>query len=599
MKKNQIETGVRSLSLGLALAVFAVSLVLGACDVIESPKETAPLGELAENDPAYTVPDADGKVRVKIQVPADDARSLTGVTAKRYADFYEVIFKDRTEILPIYYSDSKPAGETLAVQIPVGHHYDILFLAGYDKSKRVLVGSSFINDKDANGVARYNPPSSTTGLGYLIEAGKVNVVEIGITPVTVNPNNAYVFSWDGTGPAIVPKPQISSDLNVLIETVGPVFTPAGVDSVTVAITAVKAQFDAVMAYIKTGAGSVKANLEDAKSKVSIDPDTAGKAPDIDLTAALNLLTNTGGLIDLADAAIGAIAVPGSVATANAAIALLSTSGSISDARTKTITAVTDLRAEIVDIQTAATAVAAVIKQANATITLATTAGNAASSTNSAAILAAAVAADTAAKAALDLLKVSAGNAVAKGNTVIEYTDTADSPATEDLVMKMLKKSDPLLTTDKPGLKLTVTLPTYLLPLIQAQGLATPATLGLHESLLTLATSPRSKRPFLKTPVAGTAPVVTGSNVEITYTIPYLELPDEDAYGIMTLNLGYYPFGTAEAGKLWNIRNGLDNLAIDNITSPPDENSSIVGGGIFVTIGKGGKQLSDSILVNTQ
>jgi hypothetical protein len=188
--KNQIVSGIRGLSRGLVFVALAASLVLGACEVIDQP-DVEDLG-------SYTVPDAQGKVRVVVKT-GDDARSLTSDQAKGLANYYEIIFRDNEAIQPVdtlYYRDSQPKGETLSVQVPVNHYFDILLLSG-SQSKRVLLGSSFVNDKAPDGAARYD----VAGKGYFIEAGKVNIIDMTIIPITINPVDDFTITY---GPVASP-----------------------------------------------------------------------------------------------------------------------------------------------------------------------------------------------------------------------------------------------------------------------------------------------------------------------------------------------------------------------------------------------------------
>jgi hypothetical protein len=75
-----------------------------------------------------------------------------------------------------------------------------------------------------------------------------------------------------------------------------------------------------------------------------------------------------------------------------------------------------------------------------------------------------------------------------------------------------------------------------------------------------------------------------------------ELPDRDVYALLTFNVKYYPFGTPSAGKVWTIRNGLDNALIDNALIPPDNFSSVAGGAVHVIVGEGGDLFEDGILL---
>jgi hypothetical protein len=331
MKKELLESGARRLSCGLALVVFAFALALGACDIIESPKgdaadaatgASAPSGDAAlpDDDPAFTEPDADGKVLVRVKVPADTSRSLSASDAKRYANYYEVVFADRSTTLPVYYSDAAPSGETLNVRVPVGHSYDILFLAGYDSNKRILLGSDFLNTKRYDGTAGY----LADGLGYPIEAGKANVISVEINAVTITPKTEYAFEWVGDYAAFTTDPElkVSDDLTILTDKVGP------------ALEAASEAIEDTIATLSSATSNISDNLLAALAELLaiVDPITDGIDTGTDSLAGVALGKDnlhdavtalgddaTDGYIKTAIDDIAAITLPASIATATDAI----------------------------------------------------------------------------------------------------------------------------------------------------------------------------------------------------------------------------------------------------------------------------------------
>jgi hypothetical protein len=119
-----------------------------------------------------------------------------------YTTYYEVVFKDRSVVDPTAgYTSAAGRGGSLSLNLKGDRYYDIMLLAGTDD--RVLLATAFANWKNANGFADY----LKGGEGYLIEAGKMNVIDLVLTPLTINPfneedptENEFLFTWkDSTG----------------------------------------------------------------------------------------------------------------------------------------------------------------------------------------------------------------------------------------------------------------------------------------------------------------------------------------------------------------------------------------------------------------
>jgi hypothetical protein len=619
MKKELLESGVRRLSCGLALVVFALALALGACDIIESPEEdvipgtSAPSADAAlpDDHPDFTVPDADGKVLVRVKVPAQApvaaSRSLNATQAQRYANYFEVIFADKSTTLPVYYSDAVPSGETLNVRVPVAHSYDILFLAGYGSTSRILLGSDFLNNKDANGTAGY----VADGAGYLIEAGKANIIDVSVMSVIIDPIKEYTFAWvDEDVENVAPVLKVNDELTILTDKVGP-----ALEAASTAIEAIIAAFgdDEAEAGIRV---DLLAALKELAFIVDPDPDE-----DEDTDDGLTYGATSAALLDAAVSALGDAETDGYIKTALDAIdALIALENSIADATdaidglseeppTGTIgaaqglvgTAVKDIADAIAAIQLAAKTTNDAITKVNAAIKLAAAVSEELGETSGDPIITSVGTAETARDSAVESLVTGTADkesVVSKGNELIALNKKATATKTGDLSLDLPAKSG---IVDSAGaivasdLKVTITLKGYLLPLIRAEEGRVPT---FRSNRFTLENSARSVRTFPAPSgylVPG-GPTLSGENVTFEYTFENVDLIDQDAYGLLAFNLTYSPFGTSEAGKAWTLRNGLDNTLIDNSGVPPDSLSNTAGGAAYVTIGQGGDILDDSISV---
>jgi hypothetical protein len=594
--KNQILSGIRGFSRGLVFVALVASLVLGACEVIRPPVDEK---QEVSNLGSYTVPDEDGMVRVTVKLPDDSSRSISSsLQALRYANYYEVIFKDRSTTLPVYYYDSQSVGESLNVKLPVNHKFDILFLAGYDTSKRVLLGNYFANDKDLTGAATYTPPTASAGLGYTIDAGVANIVTVSLTAVIIQPLTAYEFAWTGTALPDAPKVQTSNDLNILVNKIGPALKKISDGTTGTVATVGSDGVKAKLGGIETDSTVLK-YISDAQVALKDASDIATEA-----TAFANAVsdlgdgTGTGFIKDAVDAT-GRIAVNGNITNALASISELgasSTATEITEARAALPT-LANIQTGIDQIQTAAETTAFAIAKLRAALALANEISGYTIGTY---INTATTAIDSAWNA---LAVTPLTSVVAVGNDVIAQRKIVASVKTDDLILDLPTKSTlPSTVTD---LTLTITLPEYLLPLIHAEGRV--GTSNVVPTFLdnSVRLEPSERNSIVEKPSSvlptNVSPVLSGTSnadVKFGYTFANADLPMLDYYAVLTFNVRYYPFGTSASngGKAWTLRNGLDNQTVDNSGTPLDIYSSTTGGGIFVTIGQGGDILEDKISV---
>jgi hypothetical protein len=572
--KNQIVSGIRGFSRGLVFVALAASLVLGACEGIIPPE--VEIEDLA----SYTVPDANGRVRVSVRLPDDAARSFTAAQAQNAANYYEVIFKDRDAMLGIdteYYRDSKPKGESLNVRLPLGHHFDILLLAGY-QAKRVLLGSAYVNNKTIDGVAEY----SSTGRGYLIETGIANIINLAITPIIVDPQVDFAVTYNG-GTIDIKR----NDDAFALDTAA-----TALDAAATAL----ADADTGLAAIKTlfvGA-SIVSEFDNIKTKT--DADLVAPITDVDTMKAEFAAAKL-----IFDSKISAATTSVNMAPVTAAITALSPTPTVPLVNT----AISALTTAITSFRNADREICAVITAANDALPLAVVLSTKASSegTANAGGIATSVSNIT---GHLDTMNGPATNtgsllyAVTQAQIAVSKTSEGTRSATGNLVMAIPRARD----ATAADFVVTVT-NTHLLPLFHASG-NSPSTL-FSTSLLTLDYSGQGQN-FIGTSITAPVPTWTnGTTLTTVYTINKIDMPDEDVYGVLSFNTVYYPFSNREAGSVWNIRNGVDNTKIDfdgsDTTLPgagtTPTGSDRVGGGIFVTIGQGGDPYEVDIPVVAQ
>jgi hypothetical protein len=184
MKKHSV-SGVRDLR-GLILSGLATMLILSGCEnVLNKPSDGTDTTEAATN------------YNVRINLPtAEASRSLTAEVVKSFTTYYEVYFMDRTQLNPKFYPASGRSG-TLALLLPADTKYDILLLAG--SNERTLLATAFVNDKDIDGNAVYVPyvPGQSGGEGYEIVANQMNVIDLTLIPITIDPFHELTLRWSG------------------------------------------------------------------------------------------------------------------------------------------------------------------------------------------------------------------------------------------------------------------------------------------------------------------------------------------------------------------------------------------------------------------
>jgi hypothetical protein len=160
----------------------------------------------------------------------------------------------------------------------------------------------------------------------------------------------------------------------------------------------------------------------------------------------------------------------------------------------------------------------------------------------------------------------------------------------DLVMVLPKKDDINTNAD---LEITVEMSGYLKHLIYADG-SGDLNIGNTMALVPVQTGDKFVF-FSRAEAEGDENYLTvsGSDDEIAtivYTFDNAKLPNLDAYGVLYLDLTYYPFSDDQSGgRKWYIRNGLNYNHIDNNGSRADGDPS--GGAIFVIVGEGGGDTS--------
>ncbi|MDR2785708.1 MAG: hypothetical protein LBB83_07320, partial [Treponema sp.] len=120
-------------------AAILLVLVIGGCEFGLPPDEEAAADPTASPPPA-------GKVWVKIPLPDDSERTLTGTNNLTFIDYYEVFFVTREESSPFKptfeaMGTAKP-GEVLAVSVYPDETYSVLLLAGHYKT-RALMASAY------------------------------------------------------------------------------------------------------------------------------------------------------------------------------------------------------------------------------------------------------------------------------------------------------------------------------------------------------------------------------------------------------------------------------------------------------------------------
>jgi hypothetical protein len=568
--KNQIVSGIRGFSRGLVFVALAASLVLGACEGIIVPPDVEEV-----NNASYTVPDANGRVRVTVRIPEDAARSFTVNDASGVSNYFEVIFRDRDAMRPIepyYYSDSKPKGESLNVQLPLEHHFDILLLAGY-KAKRVLLGSAYINHK-ANDEATY----SATGEGYLIETGKANIINIAITAITVNPADDFTVTYDGDPVDIERNDDATAIANA----------ETALTAAKTALTSAKAALGVIVGKFTTGSIGINARFS------SLDTWT---------TSDIEPLPGTGTMVanyTTAKAAFDAV-YPGGVFTVIDLDDVDNAIGAFNQTTAKIEDAITKIKAAIETFKTADDELIDVIEAANEVLPYAQILDTKAASvptTNNVGITAAVsgigsdLATINADGAAGSLLE-----AVAYAVEAVNKTNEGAKVATGNLAMAIPKQRD----TTSGDFEVKVE-NARLTPLSNAQSTPDVDTL-FYAHALTLGFAEQGERSFIDVSTSTPTLAISGDTITTTYTIPREDMPDEDAYGVLYFNTTYYPFSVRDAGNAWYIRDGVDNTKVDfsisgtTIASTPS-GSDRTGGAVFVTIGKGGEPFDVNIPVVT-
>jgi hypothetical protein len=556
--KKQILSGIRGFSRGLVFVALAAGLVLAACEGITPP-------DVATEDAAsYTVPDAEGRVRVSVKVPSDTARSFTVDEARNAANYYEVIFRDKDAMPGIdteYYRDSKPKGESLNVRLPIGHHFDILLLAGY-QDKRVLLGSAYVNSKVGDDAVY-----AAGGQGYSIDANEANIINMTITAITVNPETDFVVTYDSTSAAIPIKR--NNDAFSLTTSVAAVTAAAtALSGANTKLEAIRAKFTTGTSGIKDKSGSIKANTDIDLGSIT---ETQTMRTEFD-TANTTLIAKV-------------TALPVAVDLTNVENAILALSPTPST--TLVNAAITQLKAAIGLFRALDSAVIAAINAAGV-------------ARDKAAVLSAeANTRDTTNKGVIsgDLGNITGDLATINGTStgsllaavtpakeaVSKTSEGEQSSPSGKLVMAIPKASD---ATASFIVKISNN---KFLPLYRANGAS--ETMLFADNLLTLAYSGQGEG-FIGTSVTAPAPTWSTDTLATTYTIDKAYMPDQDVYGVMSFNTIYYPFSKKAGGAAWYIRNGVDNTKVDfdidgtTVSSTPT-GSDRVGGAVFVTIGKGG------------
>jgi hypothetical protein len=141
-------------------AAILLSLAIGGCG-FDLPLD-ADGG--AAVDPTLSPPPA-GRVWVKIPVPDDTARTLTGTDNPIFINYYEVYFYERTK--DYLFTGTAKKGEQLVVSVIPGVTYEVLLVAGDSVTKTLLASS-------------YNGSAS-------IESGKINQVDLVLDYVKSDP----------------------------------------------------------------------------------------------------------------------------------------------------------------------------------------------------------------------------------------------------------------------------------------------------------------------------------------------------------------------------------------------------------------------------
>jgi hypothetical protein len=151
-------------------AAILLILGIGGCG-FDPPLDT---GDAAA-DPTLSPPPA-GKVWVKIPLPGDSARTLTGTNNLTFVDYYEVFFVTRdTSDIPTFEDMGKAVpGEVLAVSVYPDETYSVLLLAGHYKT-RALMASAYAD-------------------AFKVEAGKVNTLNLELKYIKSDPTEHLSFT---------------------------------------------------------------------------------------------------------------------------------------------------------------------------------------------------------------------------------------------------------------------------------------------------------------------------------------------------------------------------------------------------------------------
>jgi hypothetical protein len=151
---KQAESKVRHVLAGALLAAV-LAVLAGACDgVFTTPLQESQTGDMAT-----------------VRVAVGSGRSVVNANVPYIVNTYEVVFKKPGTIDRYYRGVGNAADGYVSVSVPVGTGYEVLLLAGYNKT---LLAAGY---KGANNSIPVG------GDAVDIKAGQANVVEITLDPI--------------------------------------------------------------------------------------------------------------------------------------------------------------------------------------------------------------------------------------------------------------------------------------------------------------------------------------------------------------------------------------------------------------------------------
>jgi hypothetical protein len=188
---KQADSKARYLHNGLILGIV---LGLGACGGLHDPSQETEVPSIGQKQGDL--------VNVKVAVgTGPSARSVSKDTVEFFANFYEVVFNKGTDF---YRGEGTAAQGYVNVAVPVDSEYEVLVLAGYN---RTLLAAGWLGLTQA-------VPGGTPAVDnrVTIKAGEANVLSI---PVT-----RFPLQWDHTLTSAGVGPTATNDFEFVLDASG-------------------------------------------------------------------------------------------------------------------------------------------------------------------------------------------------------------------------------------------------------------------------------------------------------------------------------------------------------------------------------------------